>query len=177
MKLVAVAVAVAVAVLAVGLAASAAAFGAHAAGVPPACQGKDLTGAFTAVRGSEGAGNIIYTLRLRNTSHSVCFVTGLPRVLLLGKSGKALPTNVRPEFPGALTAILVRLRPGMTTSANAQFSPDVPGVGEGHPGACEATAYALRVTPNGGGTLVAPISNPTAVCSHGRMGFWAYSIG
>jgi hypothetical protein len=168
---------VALAALLAGLAASAAAVGAGAAGVPPACQGKALSGTFNVIPNSQGAGNIIYTLRLKNTSHAMCFVTGLPRVQLLGKGGKALPTNVRARFPGALTAILVRLAPGKATSATARFSPDVPGVGEGHPGACEPTAYSLRVTPNGGGSVVVAIGNPTPVCEHGTLSFSAYSLG
>src|SRR5207248_6410835 len=94
------------------------------------CSGAQLKGSFTVVRGSAGAGSITYKLTLRNVSSRMCTVTGLPQGRLLGKTGKALPTHVKAAFPGALTAILVRLAPGATTFAAARFSPDVPGVGE-----------------------------------------------
>lgn len=139
-----------------------------AAQVSP-CKGSELSGTFTAIRGSQGAGNIVYTLRLRNRSSGTCWVSGLPVATLLGKSGKKLPTHGRAEFPGEATAIILRLAPGKSASANARFSPDVPGVGEGHPGQCEATAYTLLVTPNGGGAVRAPVSPPTPVCEHGQL--------
>jgi hypothetical protein len=64
----------------------------------------------------------------------------------------------------------VRLAPGRTATATARFSPDVPGPGEPTTGPrCEPTAYLLRVRPNGGGTLKAPIRPPTPVCEHGGM--------
>src|SRR5579863_4076348 len=52
------------------------------------CTGSELTGSFQAVPNSAGAGNIVYTLRLRNASRATCFVTGVPGVQLLGKHGK-----------------------------------------------------------------------------------------
>src|SRR5262249_825180 len=106
-------------------------------GQPPPCSGGDLTGAFRVVPGRAGAANIVYALQLRNTSIGTCFVTGIPGLVLLGKTGKALPTHARPSFPGALTAVMVRLAPGKTARTTARFSPDVPGVGEQVPGACE----------------------------------------
>src|SRR3954452_23406712 len=78
----------------------------------PSCKGSQLAGTFNVVRGSAGAGNISYALRLRNVSSTECSVTGLPFGRLLGKTGNALPTHVKAAFPGALTAVLVRLRPG-----------------------------------------------------------------
>ena len=50
--------------------------GAHGTAAP--CAGHDLTGTFAAVRGSAGAGQISYTVRLRNRSTRACFVSGLP---------------------------------------------------------------------------------------------------
>ncbi len=141
------------------------------------CRGTELTGSFQAVPNSAGAGNIVYTLRLHNASRATCFVTGIPGVQLLGKHGKPLPTHASPTFPGALTAILVTLAPGKSAKATARFSPDVPGSGEGHVGACERTSYRLRVTPNGGGTLIVGITPPTAVCEHGAMKFSALGFG
>jgi uncharacterized protein DUF4232 len=135
----------------------------------PACAAKNLSGKFLVVPGSRGAGNVLYTVQLRNRSSSTCFVSGIPGLRLVGKSGRLLPTHVSPAHPGALTAVKVTLRPGGYAAATARFSPDVPGPGENHPGNCEPVAYRLRVTPGGGGTVLAPISPPTSVCEHGGM--------
>ena len=141
------------------------------AGAAP-CRGSDLSGTFSAVPGSAGAGQISYVLRLRNRSSRACFVSGLPAVRLLGKTGRALPTRVAPAHPGALTAVRVVLAPGGYAAATARFSPDVPGVGEQAAGPCEPTAYRIRVTPPAGsGTLLAPVRPPTSVCERGRMVF------
>jgi hypothetical protein len=138
------------------------------------CKGSQLSGTFAAVPGSAGAGNISYLLRLRNVSKTSCSVTGLPQGRLLGRRGGALSTNIRAAFPGALSATLVTLRPGQSARATARFSPDVPGTGEQTVGACELTAYRLRVVARGGGTSTVHILPPTPVCEHGRLLFSAY---
>jgi uncharacterized protein DUF4232 len=145
--------------------------GTGSAAGPSPCVASQLTGTFRVVPGSAGAGNIVYALRLRNTSTRTCFVSGLAQLRLLGKTGRALPTHVTPAFRPGLTAVLVTLRPGKSARAEARFSPDVPGVGEPVTGRqCEPTAYKLRVTPPpGGGTLVAPVLPPTPICEHGGM--------
>ena len=135
----------------------------------PACKGSNLRGAFTVVRGSGAAGSISYKLRLRNASSAACFVTGIPGLRLLARNGSSLPTHVTPKNRGALTAPMVLLPPGKAAATTARFSPDVPGPGESVMRPCEATAYKLRVTPNGGGTVVVAVTPPTAVCSHGAM--------
>jgi uncharacterized protein YecT (DUF1311 family) len=136
------------------------------------CNSSALSGTFTLIRGSEGAGSVSYRLTLLNTSRSSCFVTGIPRLLLLDKQGKALPTAVGPASPGTPTAAKIELAPGSAASADARFSPDVPGPGEQHPGACEKTAYWLTVSPTPGrGSLRVPISPPTPVCVKGGMSF------
>lgn len=135
----------------------------------PACTGKNLSGKFLLVPNSQGAGNVLYTVQLRNRSSSACFVSGIPGLRLIGRYGKLLPTSVTPIHRGALTAIKVTLKPGGYAAATARFSPDVPGPGEGHPGNCELVAYKLRVTPTGGGSLLAPVSPPTPVCEHGSL--------
>ena len=142
------------------------------------CTARQLAGTFSAVRGSAGAGNISYVLRLRNVSRATCFVSGLPQVRLVGKTGRLLPSRVRPSHPGTTTAVRVVVAPKRYTAATARFSPDVPGVGEQHPGACEATAYRARVVPPpGGGTLVVPIVPPTPVCEKGTMSFSVFVAG
>lgn len=160
------------------LSALAAAAASTAGGAPVLafCKGSQLAGTFKAIPNSAGAGNISYTLSLKNVSHTTCALSGLPQGRLLGKTGKALPTNVRANNPGALTAVLVRLAPGKVTHATARFTPDVPGPGEPVSGThCEPVAYWFRVTAPGGGTTKAKISPPTPVCVHGRLLFSAYS--
>jgi hypothetical protein len=139
------------------------------------CKGSQLAGSLTAVPGSAGAGNISYRLVLRNRSDARCQLTGLPAGRLLGKTGKPLPTHVQAEFPGALSAVLVRLAPGQRSKATARFSPDVSGVGETTVGRCEPVAYWLRVDGQGGGTTKVKITPPTSVCEHGRLLFSAYA--
>jgi hypothetical protein len=131
-------------------------------------------GSFAAIPGSAGAGNISYRLVLRNRSSADCDLTGLPSARLLGATGRPLPTNVKPAFPGALAAVLVRLAPGAKTKASARFSPDVPGVGETTSGRCEPVAHWLRVNGQGGGTVKVKVTPPTSVCEHGRLLFSAY---
>ena len=139
-----------------------------AVAVEPACTGKALDGLFAAVPGSAGAGQISYALRLRNRSAGACFVTGVPGLRLLGRSGRPLPTRVVPAFPGAGTAVRVGLAPGAAAVATARFSPDVPGPNEQTEGPCERRAYRVRVALPASG-LVVPGRPPTPVCEHGRM--------
>ena len=161
---------------AAGLAALAFVGGGSSAPVAP-CVGSQLSGSFRAVPGSAGAGNIVYALRLRNRSSRTCFVSGLARLRLLGRTGRPLPTHVSPAFRHGLTAVRVVLRPGQVARADARFSPDIPGPGEPQTrGPCEPKAYKVRVTPPpGGGTLIAPVSPPTPVCEHGGMSLRALS--
>ena len=133
------------------------------------CRG--LTGSFRVVPNSAGAGNIVYTLRLHKTGTGSCLLRGLPQVRLLGASGGALPTKVTrdPRF----TPTPFVLRPGHTATAQARFTPDVPGPGEQTVGACEPVAHTLRVTA-GGATVVVPVQPATRVCVHGHMTFTSY---
>ena len=146
-----------------------------AAHISPPCTAAQLSGTFKVVPGSPGAGNIVYALRVKNTSTHTCSVTGIPGVTLLDRRKHKLPTHAFPAHPGALTAVLVTLAPGKTTTATARFSPDVPGTGEQTIGQCEPNAYWLKVTPNGGGTLRAPIQPPTSVCEHGGMSWSVFT--
>lgn len=150
--------------------------GAADGGAPP-CTGADLSGLFYAVQGSAGAGQISYALRIRNRSSRACFVSGLPRLELLGRTGKLLPTHVWPAHPGALAAIRVLLAPGKYAVATARFSPDVPGLGEQVRGACELKAFRARVWPPGGGSgsFVARLAPPTPVCEKGRLVFSVFT--
>jgi hypothetical protein len=144
----------------------------------PFCAGSALTGTFSTVPGSAGAGNILYLLALRNRSARACAATGLPQLQLLGRYGRRLPTHVRAARPGIATAVLVTLRPGAYTSVTARFSPDVPGPGEPVAGRqCEPTAYKLRVAARGGGSTVVPIVKPTPVCEHGSLSVSVYVAG
>lgn len=141
-----------------------------AAALPPFCQARDLTTVFAYLPGSAGAGHVGYELRLRNRSHHVCAVSGLPGLRLLGRHFGRLPTHVVPQNPGALTAVLVNLLPGHAAFATARFSPDVPGPGEGNRRQCEPTAFYVRVRPpQSAHTLVGRVRPPTPVCEHGSM--------
>jgi hypothetical protein len=140
-----------------------------AARVAAPCKGGTLSGSFTVVRGSAGAGNIVYRLRL--TSSSACAISALPLVRLLDAKRAPLPTHVAPAMQGQAVGTKITLAPGRPATADARFSPDVPGVGEPVTGRCEAIAHFLRVKPNGGGAADVPIRPPTAVCEHGRLSF------
>lgn len=136
-----------------------------------ACSGSQLSGTFALVPGSAGAGQVVYALKLTNTSQTSCSLSGIPQAQLLGASGSSLPTHVVPAQPGTATAALITLTPGASAAANARFSPDVTGQGDSQSGACQPTAHTLRVTLSGGGTVDAPIQPPTSVCEQGRLSF------
>jgi hypothetical protein len=71
---------------------------------------------------------------------------------------------------------MVLLRPGKSAATTARFSPDVPGPGEGAVNhQCEPTAYKLRVSPSGGGSVVVAVTPATPICSHGLMTLRALS--
>jgi hypothetical protein len=137
----------------------------------PACTGPQLAGTFAVVPGSAGAGNIVYSLRVRFLSGRTCFVYGVPRLQLLDRLRRPLPTKVTPAFRPGLMAVRVPLRPGHGARASARFSPDIPGPGEPQTGTqCERRSYYVRVTPPPGrGAFVAPVRPPTPVCEHGRL--------
>jgi hypothetical protein len=136
-----------------------------------ACTGTDLSATFTGVPGSAGAGTIVYRLKLKNTSQAPCWVSGLPQAQLLDANGSPLPTHVIPSHRGVGTAARLVLQPADSATAEARFSPDVPGQGDNQSGACQPKAETLRVTPNGGGTVDAPIQPPTRVCEQGQLQF------
>jgi hypothetical protein len=145
--------------------------------IAPPCKGAELAGSFNAIRGSEGAGNIVYRLTLTNRSTTACRLSGLPSGQLLGKTGKNVPTHIRAASAQSLTAVLVTLAHGQTAHADARFSPDVPGVGEQMKagGQCEVTSYELRVSLPGGGRATVKITPPTPVCERGQLSFSAYA--
>jgi hypothetical protein len=135
-----------------------------------ACTGDAMSGSFTVIPGSPGAGQISYRLRVKNDSPVACYVSGLPNVQLLDQAGKDLPTNVSPARPGQSTAARIILQPGASATADARFSPDVPGGSEQTDGPCEPKAYTLRVS-FAGAPLDVPVSPPTPVCERGTLSF------
>jgi len=141
-----------------------------ASGAPTACRAGQLSARMAVIVGSAGAGNIEYRLLLRNASRASCVVSGHPGLRLRGAAGQNLPTHVTPVPPNAI-GVIVTLVPGGSAQATLRFSPDVPGPGEGMVGACEKTAHTVRVTlaSPGQGSLIGPITPPTAVCEHGGM--------
>jgi Protein of unknown function (DUF4232) len=134
-----------------------------------ACTGDQLSGTFKESSGGGGAGQIEYVLTLTNSSQTSCTLSGRrPVAVLLDGNGSVLPTHITGN---TAPSILVTLAPGESMKATARFSPDVPGVGDSQSGACQPKAYTLRVTPNGGGTVDAPIKPPTSVCERGTLNF------
>lgn len=125
-----------------------------------ACTATDLTGSFSVVPGSAGAGNIVYTLRVKNVGQDACSVSGIPQAQLIDASGKPLETSGTPNGTGAATKVV--LQPGDSASAQARFSPDVDPCGN-------TQAVSLQVTFPGGGTFAARLDPPTRVCNHGAM--------
>jgi hypothetical protein len=108
---------------------------------------------------------------MRRVSGRTCFVYGVPRLQLLDRLRRPLPTKVMRVVRPGLTAARVSLRSGHGAKASARFSPDIPGPGEPLIGAqCERRSYFVRVTPPpGGGTFVVPVRPPTPVCEHGTL--------
>jgi hypothetical protein len=141
------------------------------------CTGNELRGIFAVVSGSAGAGQISYRLRVTNSFASACVVSGMPAaVQLLNTQGRPLPTHATAAQPGRQTGARIVLRPGESASADARFSPDVPGVGEAQSGRpCEPTAATLRFTLSGGGSVDAPVRPPTPVCEHGALRFSVFT--
>ena len=135
------------------------------------CTGQQLTGTFALVPGSAGAGQIEYALMLKNRSNSPCSIRGVPKALLLGVSGTALPTHVTSAGGGASRLVL---QPGASVVADARLSPDVAGTGDSQSGTCQPKAHTLQVTPNGGGVTDAAIKPPTSVCEQGSVNFKAF---
>jgi len=136
-----------------------------------ACTGAQLSGTFAEAPGGGGAGQIEYVLTLTNTSSTSCTVSGLPVAVLLDASKAPLPTKVT----GKAISPLVSLAAGSSAQATARFSPDVPGTGDSQSGTCQPKAHFLRVTPNGGGTVDAPVKPPTSVCERGTLNFTVYA--
>jgi hypothetical protein len=136
---------------------------------PSACTGSQLAGNFQAVGGSQGAGQISYDLQLTNTSQQTCYVSGLPQAQLLNANKHSLPTTI--QAAQAASGQPIVLAPGVSTKAQARFSPSVPGNGDSQSGRCQPEAWYLRVSPAGGGTLDVQIAPPTSVCEQGTLTF------
>jgi len=134
------------------------------------CQGTDLAATFALIPNSAGAGQIAYTLTVKNSSQIPCSVQGIPRGTLLGASGTALPTHVKGSG-GAGKRIV--LPPGASATAQARFSPDVAGEGDSQSGACQPQAHTFQLIAAGGVTE-APIKPPTSVCQQGTLNFEAF---
>ena len=136
------------------------------------CQGTDLSAVFAQIPNSAGAGQIAYSLTVKNTSPSACSVQGIPSGTLLGANGTPLPTRVKAS--GASGKRLV-LPPGASVTAQARFSPDVAGQGDSQSGACQPQAHTFQLTAAGGGVTEAPIKPPTSVCQRGTLNFETFA--
>jgi hypothetical protein len=126
---------------------------------------------FSVIPNSAGAGQIAYTLAVKNTSTAPCSVQGIPKGTLLGATGTELPTHVKAS--GAAGKKIV-LPPGASALAQARFSPDVAGQGDSQSGACQPQAHTFQLTAEGGGVTEAAIKPPTSVCEKGTLNFEAF---
>ena len=135
------------------------------------CQGIDLSATFSVIPNSAGAGQIAYTLVVKNTSANPCSVQGFPKGTLLGATGTALPTDVKPSGHAGKKIVLP---PGASALAQARFSPDVAGQGDSQTGACQPQAHTFQLTTEGGGVTEASIKPPTSVCERGTLNFEAF---
>jgi Domain of unknown function (DUF4232) len=131
------------------------------------CAGMDLSAVFTVIPGSAGAGQIGYTLTVKNTSQAPCSLHGIPQGTLVGASGAALPTRVKAAGGGGQT---VALPPGASATAVARFSPDVAGTGDSQSGPCQPAARTFQLSA-GGSVAEAEIQPPTSVCERGTLNF------
>lgn len=128
-----------------------------------------LSGTFSLVPGSPGAGHVVYALRVRNAGPASCAVRGVPAVRLLGTGGVRLPTHVVRET-GVPPARTIHLAAGGSTRATARFSPDVNGTGDHAPGPCQPVAHTARVTASGD-TFVVALHPASRVCERGELVF------
>jgi hypothetical protein len=145
-----------------------------AASAANACTGDAMRGSFTVIAGSAGAGQVGYRLRVTNASPVACFVSGLPNAQLLSSAGHDLPTNVVAAQPGTATAAKIVLQPNGSASADARFSPDIPGGSEPTDAPCEPKSFTMRLA-FGGAPLDVNVSPPTPVCEHGTLQFSLFS--
>ena len=139
------------------------------AGTPSAyrspCSVTELTGTFTAIPFSEGAGQIYYELTITNVSPVPCVLTSPSKMRLLGAHHKPLPTHARTRPSGRYTVVLAG---GQWAQAQAKFTPDVTAAGE-NAQHCEPDAHALQLTLDDGAMLA--FMDPTPVCQYGAMYF------
>jgi hypothetical protein len=135
------------------------------------CMGTQLAATFSLIPGSAGAGQIAYTLSVRNSSPSACSVHGVPSGTLLGANGTPLPTNVKPAGGGGPRVVLP---PGASATAQARFSPDVAGQGDSQSGTCQPQAHTFQLNAQGGGVTEAAIKPPTSVCERGTLHFGSF---
>jgi hypothetical protein len=130
------------------------------------CGPSSVRATFSLVPGSQGAGQVEYTLTITNTGRASCTISGLPAIRLLGAGHVALATRAHADGGGSHA---VKLAAGRWAQSNATFSPDIAASNE--PGdRCEPLAYSLALTLRGGGRLLAPM-DPTMVCQHGAIAF------
>lgn len=129
--------------------------------VPAAAAGQpcDAAQLALAVQGPTGAaGEVLYTLVLRNTAATPCTLTGYPQVALAGGGG----TVGQPlgDQPGTTPATVTLAAGGQATAAVALHDPSVFGCPTG-------TATHVQVVPPGGSGQAAPaaLPRPTGVCT------------
>lgn len=124
-----------------------------------ACTASDLTGTFRVIEGSEGAGNIVYTLRATNASQAACTVSGFPTIHFLTSGGTAMPSK---QGNSDAHVAVVTLQPGDTATSQVRFSPGVDPCDSG-------TAVTIRTTLPDGTTFDTKIDPATKLCGAGSL--------
>lgn len=124
-----------------------------------ACAASDLTGTFSELAGSAGAGNIVYTLHVTNASQDACTLTGVPTVTFLDANGAVMSQHADVNVP---QATVVSLQPGGSASSQIRFSPDVSPCDPG-------TATTLRVELPDRSTFQIKLDPPTRLCGGGSV--------
>lgn len=149
-------------IVAVGLAVAALTPLAGAA-APPPCATGSLKVSFNLIAGSQGAGNVEYTLKVTNGGTASC-VLGKPTITLLSKTGAPLPSHSH----AAKTSVVVGAHAHIGWTY--RFSPDVAGTGDNQTGQCQPTAYKVKVRfARASGSVVGPVRPPTPVCERGTL--------
>lgn len=132
----------------------------------PICTVQNLKGSFSVIPGSAAAGHVEARVVLTNSSSATCRTFGYVGMQLLDSGGVPLPTDVVRQ-PG--TTQTVTLNPGQSTSAVAQFSPDIPGQGDSTTGNCQPVAQSTRITPPNDTRFFVVQGPGQSVCERGTI--------
>ncbi len=139
------------------------------------CLAATLSGSFTIILGSAGAGHVSARVVLTNTGTATCRTGGYVGMQLLGAGGTHLPTTVVRDAALAVTALT--MTPGSSVSAVARFSPDIPGPADTQTGPCQPVAASTLVTPPNDTHQIVAHGPGSSVCESGTIDMQALQGG